>query len=148
MSLRTTLLEALKQAMKNKDTKQVSVLRLLLSDIKKQEIDAKKELTDADIQKIIATSVKRLKDAMADFGKGGRQDLVDDAQYEVDVLTVYLPAQLSDDEVRAIVTQVAADLGASSSDMGKVMGAVMAKVQGQADGRRVREMVSSVLAQE
>lgn len=148
MSLRTTLLEALKQAMKNKDTKQVSVLRLLLSDIKKQEIDAKKELTDADIQKIIATSVKRLKDAMADFGKGDRQDLVDDAQYEVDVLTVYLPAQLSDDEVRAIVTQVAADLGASSSDMGKVMGAVMAKVQGQADGRRVREMVSSVLAQE
>jgi uncharacterized protein len=146
MSLRTELLEATKQAMKDRDTKKVSVLRLLMSEIKKTEIDGQAELDDVAIQKIVSQQVKRTKDAMKDFLSGGRQDLVDNAQVEIDILKTYMPDQLSDFDIEQIVLKTIETVGASGQgDMGKVMGMAMKEIKGRAEGTKVREIVTVAL---
>ena len=89
---------------------------------------------------------KRRKDAIEEFREGGRQDLVDKTQAEIDVLMKYLPAQLSEDEVKALVKEAVEKTGAKTQkDMGKVMGALMPKVKGRADGKMVNQLVRSML---
>lgn len=133
-------------AMKAKDASRLAVLRNALSAIKNAQIDAQKPLTDAEIQGVVATMVKQLKDAMKDFDAGGRADLVEQNRQEIAVLEQYLPAQMSDDELLGIVEQVLADTGAKTpADIGRVMGSAMAAVAGKADGNRVKEMVMARL---
>ncbi len=143
MTLQQQLMEDMKNAMKAKDMVKLNVIRFLRAEIKNYEIDHG-EQDDQGVQKIIATQVKQAKDAQAEFAKGGRQDLVDEEAAKIQVLESYLPAQLSDDELDAIVTQVVSE--SEEQNMGKLISAVMAKVQGQADGARVAAMVKQHLA--
>ena len=143
MSLRQQLQGELKTAMKERQEDRLSTLRMLWSQIRNSEIDKKHELDDSEILEVIGRSVKQLKDSINDFNTGGRTDLVAKTQTEVDLLQTYLPAQLSDDELRAIVTKVLSEN--SLTDAGKAMGAVMKEVKGKADGNRVRQMVSEII---
>lgn len=146
MSVKQQLMDAQKEAMKAKDKARLSTIRMTLSAIKNEEINNGVELDDTGVQAVIAKQVKQLNDSAAEFEKGGRSDMAADAKKEVEILAVYLPAQLDDDALKAIVQEVITDVGATSpSDMGKVMGPVMEKVQGQADGKRVKDMVQQLL---
>lgn len=146
MSLKEQIMEAQKQAMKEKNAEVLSTIRMLTSAIKNEEIDSRTELTDEQVQQVVARQVKQLNDSIVDFQKGGREDLVTQAAKEVQLLTTFLPEQLSDAELQLIVKEVIEAAGATSAqDVGKVMGTVMQKVKGKADGQRVRAMVSTLL---
>ncbi len=143
MSLQQQLLDDMKTAMKAKDTVKLGVVRFLRSEIKNYEIDHG-EQDDAGVQQIIAREVKKMKDAMADFAKAGREDLVEEEEQKVVVMESYLPAQMSDEELEKIVKEVIDS--AEDKNMGKMIGAVKAKVEGQADGGRIAGMVKKLLA--
>lgn len=143
MSIRQQLQDELKIAMKERQEDRLSTLRMLWSQIRNSEIDKKHELTDDEILEVVGRSVKQLKDSINDFNTGGRTDLVAKTQAEVDLLQTYLPAQLSDEELRAIVIKVLSEN--NLTDAGKAMGAVMKEVKGKADGNRVRQMVGEII---
>ncbi len=147
MSLKERLTEDFKTAMKSKDEIAKNTINLARAAIKQVEVDTRKDLTDEEIIPIIAKQVKMRKDALADFEKGGRTDLIDAYNKEIEVLEVYLPAQLSEDEIKKVVTETAAELGidGGKQNMGKLMGPVMAKVKGQADGGAVKKIVREFL---
>lgn len=145
MSIKQTLQDAQKEAMKAKDSESLSTIRQVLSAIKNEEISSGGELKDEQIQTVIARQVKQLKDALKDFEAAGRDDLAGQNKKEIALLEGYLPAQLSDEELETIVKETIAQTGATGpQDLGKVMGAVMGKVKGQADGNRVREMATKL----
>lgn len=149
MSLKEQLTEDMKQAMKAKEEGKIrlSVIRMVRSAIRQVEIDDKKELGDADIQAIISKEVKMRRDSIGEFSKGGRLDLVEQMEAEIAVLMPYLPAQLTEDEVRALVAEAVAETGAASpKEMGKVMAVLMPKVQGKADGKLVNSLVREALS--
>ena len=143
MSIRQQLQDELKTAMKERQEDRLSTLRMLWSQIRNSEIDKKHELDDSEILEVIGRSVKQLKDSINDFNTGGRTDLVAKTQTEVDLLQTYLPAQLSDEELRTIVAKVLSEN--NLTDAGKAMGAVMKEVKGKADGNRVRQMVGEII---
>ena len=147
MSLKERLTEDFKTAMKSKDEIAKNTINLARAAIKQVEVDTRKDLTDEEIIPIIAKQVKMRKDALADFEKGGRTDLIDAYNKEIEVLEVYLPAQLPEDEIKKVVTETAAELGieGGKQNMGKLMGPVMAKVKGQADGGAVKKIVMEFL---
>ncbi len=144
MSLKTQLTEDMKQAMRDRNSAKLNTIRYMMSEIKNWEID-NGEQDDAGVQQLIAKQIKQMKDAISEFEKGGRQDLVDEESGKVKFLEVYLPAQLSDDELKAIVTEVIAVTEPKS--MGPVMQAVRAKVGDRADGGRVSACVKAALNQ-
>ncbi|MEK7619618.1 MAG: GatB/YqeY domain-containing protein [Patescibacteria group bacterium] len=147
MSLAEKITENMKAAMKAKDSATLSTLRLLLSAMKNKKIDVQHELSDAEVQDVVKTQVKQLKDSIESFKAGGREDLAVSVQVEIGVLEQYLPTQMSDEELARIVKEVVEKSGATSkADMGKVMGAAMAAVAGRADGSRVKDIVGSLLA--
>ncbi len=149
MSLKSQLMDDMKAAMKAKEAgkQKLSVIRMVRSAIRQTEIDGKKELNDNDIIALISKEVKMRKDSVEEFQKGGRQDLVDQTEAEIAVLMPYLPKQLSEDEVRELVKEAIASTGASTvKDMGKVMGVLMPKVKGRADGKMVNTIVKELLA--
>ncbi len=149
MSLKAQLMEDMKAAMKAKEAgkQKLAVIRMVRSAIRQTEIDGKKELDDNDVIALISKEVKMRRDSIEEFKKGGRQDLVDQTEAEIAVLMPYLPQQLSEDEVRALVKEAIAATGASTpKDMGKVMGKLMPKVKGRADGKMVNTIVRELLA--
>lgn len=146
MSLREQIQQDQKEAMKARDEMKTSSLRMLWAAVKNAEIEKKEELTNEEIQAIITRQVKQLKDALKDFTAGGRMDLAGQNEKEISLLSSYLPEQMSDEDLKKIVQSTIEKVSASSpADIGKVMGAVMQEVKGQADGNRVREVVSSLL---
>lgn len=148
MGLNERLTEEMKAAMKAGPAGKVRLetIRFLRAAMKNAEIDKKSPLTDEDILGIVTKQVKQLKDSIVEFQKGNRQDLVDKAQAEIDVLSVYLPQQLTEDEVRELVRQVIAETNAQGpKDMGKVMGPLVARTKGRADGKMVQQMVKELL---
>lgn len=146
MSLKEKLAEDLKQAMKNKDQLRKNVITMIRADVKQTEVDKRVELNDSDIIDIISKQAKQRRDALAEFEKGGRSDLMEQAQQEIDVLLTYLPEQLSEEEIVKIVGEAISEIGAGSmKDMGKVMAAVLPKVKGKADGKLVNEAVKRLL---
>ncbi len=146
MSLKEKLAEDLKQAMKNKDQLRKNVITMIRADVKQTEVDKRVELNDSDIIDIISKQAKQRRDALAEFEKGGRSDLMEQAQQEIDVLLTYLPEQLSEEEIVKIVGETISEIGAGSmKDMGKVMAAVLPKVKGKADGKLVNEAVKRLL---
>ncbi len=134
-------------AMKAKEPEKVMVYRNINAAIKNKMIDHEgDEFTDEDGQKVIASLAKQLKDANKDFASGGRDDLVEQNNKEIAIMEVYLPEQMSDEELHKIVIETVAQAGTvTKTDMGKLMGAVMEKVQGKADGNRVKEAVLAQL---
>ena len=146
-ALKDRLKNDLKEAMKSKDTFKRDVVRFLMSAIKQVEVDERRELSDEDIQRIIQKSVKQREDAAAQYKEGGREDLFEKEMKEAEILKSYLPKQLSDEELRAIIEETIKEVGASSmKDMGKIMGAVIKKTVGQADGKRINAIVKELLS--
>lgn len=136
----------LKLAMKSKDALLKSVIIMLKADIKQIEVDKRVELSDDEVIDIIAKQIKAKQSAMEDFKTGDREDLVEEAQNEINLLKKYLPEQLSEDELTTIIKEVVAEVAATSmKDMGKVMGLVNPKVKGKADGKTVSTIVKSLL---
>lgn len=143
MPLKAQLTEDMKNAMRAKDAYKLGVIRFMISDIRNFEID-NGEQDDAGVEKLIAKQVKQMKDAITEFEKGGRNDLVEEEQGKVAILEAYLPKQLSDDELKTIVDGVVSQQ-AGNTNMGQIMGLVMKEVAGRADGGRVSAMVKQAL---
>ncbi|PHQ64937.1 MAG: glutamyl-tRNA amidotransferase [Sulfurimonas sp.] len=147
MTLRETINQHVKDAMKAKETKKRDALRLLTSAFKQIEVDERKELNDDDVIKIIQTQVKRRNDSASQFKDAGRDDLMQIELDEIAIYTPYLPAQLSDDELRSALNDIISKVGASTmKDMGKVMGMASKALAGKADGKRINECVKELLA--
>lgn len=147
MDLKTTINNDLKEAMKAKDTVKLGALRMLSAEIKKREIDKRSNLDDGEVQKAISTMLKQRQDSIEAFVKGNRPDLAEKEKLEVDILSVYLPQQLSDAELEKLVVEAIQETGAQGpNDIGKVMKAVIAKAAGRADGKRVNELARTQLA--
>lgn len=146
MTLRETINQDIKDAMKAKESKKRDALRLLTSAFKQIEVDERKVLSDDDVIKIIQTQVKRRNDAASQFKDASRDDLMQIELDEIAIYTPYLPAQLSDEELSTALSQIISKIGASSiKDMGKVMGAASKELAGKADGKRISNCVKSLL---
>ena len=147
MSLKGTIADDMKTAMKAGDKDRLKVVRLILAAIKQVEVDTRSELDDAAVLGVLEKMVKQRRDSVEQYTKGGRSDLADIETAEMAVLEAYLPEQLGDAEIDAIVDEVIRETGADSiRDMGKVMGAIKAKVAGQADMGVVGGKVKARLA--
>ena len=146
MSMKERLMEDLKYSMKNKDTIRKNTITMIRAAIKQKEVDDKVELDDDGIIEIISKQLKEKKNAIEDFKKGQRQDLVEQTEKEMEILLEYLPKQLSEDEIREIVADTIKEVNATSmKDMGLVMKSVMPKVKGRADGNTVNKIVREIL---
>ncbi len=149
MSLKEKIIADLKEAMKAGDAKKRDTLRLLDSAIKNTEIEKKKRetgLNDEEIIEVIARGIKQRKDSVAQYEAGGRPELAENEKAEIEILSVYMPAQLSEEEIRKIVKEIISASGVNSkSEMGKVMGQAMGKLKGQADGNVVKKIVEEEL---
>ncbi|MFK7693449.1 GatB/YqeY domain-containing protein [Paenibacillus sp. HJGM_3] len=147
MSLSERLNEDMKQSMRNQDKFKLSVIRMVRSAIKNVEIDMKRTLDDNEVLDILSREVKQRKDSLQEFQKAGREDLVDNLKQEIDIITAYLPQQLTEEEINVIVQQTIQETGASSkAEIGKVMAALMPKVKGRADGKLVNQAVQKLLS--
>jgi uncharacterized protein YqeY len=147
MSLKDQITEDMKTAMRAKDSERLGTIRLLQAAMKQKEVDERITLDDAAVVAIVDKLIKQRKDSIAAFEGAGRQDLADKEKAEMAVLQVYLPARLSAEEVTAEVKAIVAELGAKGpGDMGKVMGAVKAKLAGKADMAEVSAAVKAALA--
>lgn len=146
MGIKSQLEQALKDAMRANDAVRKSTLRVALTAIKEAEIQKRGELEDPAILAILQKEVRSRHEALAEAETAKRQDLIDNAMAEIKVLEEYLPKGLSDQELEEIVQAAIAEVGASTpADMGKVMKAVLPKVQGRADGGQVSQLVRSKL---
>ncbi|ANE47314.1 aspartyl-tRNA amidotransferase [Paenibacillus swuensis] len=146
MSLSERLNGDMKQAMRDQDKFKLSVIRMIRSNIKNQEIDLKRDLNDDEVLDILAREIKQRKDSLQEFDKAGREDLATQVKAEIEIIGQYLPQQLTEEEITAIVQQTIQEVGASSkADMGKVMSALMPKTKGRADGKLVNQAVQQFL---
>lgn len=146
MSLLGKLNDDMKQAMKDKDKLKLSVIRMVKSSIKNEEINQGKELTEDQVLTLLNRELKQRRDSLQEFEKAGRDDLAEQNRAEIEVLLQYLPKQLDEAEIRQIVEETIAQVGAASKkDLGKVMGALMPKVKGKADGNLVNKIVQELL---
>lgn len=148
MSLMERLTEDMKAAMKEKESgkKKLSVIRMVRSSIKNVEIEKKRELTEEELLEVLSREVKKRKDALEEYVKVGRQDIADGLKEEIDVLMTYLPEQMSEEEIREIVTRVVEEIKpAGPKDMGKVMAKLMPMVKGKADGKLVNNIVKEMI---
>jgi uncharacterized protein YqeY len=146
MPLREQLNEDMKSAMKARETDKLGAIRLLLAAVKQREVDERITLDDAAVIAVIEKMIKQRKDSISQFEKAARQDLADKEKFEIGVLEAYMPKQLSDAEVDAIVAQAVAESGAKSpADMGKVMAIVKPRLAGKADMGKVSALVKGKL---
>ncbi len=147
MTLNERLMADLKESMKNKDSIRKSVITMIRAAIKQKEVDERVELTEDDILYIISKQQKQRKDALAEFEKAQREDLIEQTKQEIEIIASYLPKQLTDEELEIIVRDAIQELNATSmKDMGKIMGKVNEVAKGRADGKRINEMVKKLLA--
>ena len=147
MSLKVRISDEVKAAMRSGDARRRDALRLLLAALKQREVDERKDLADADVVATIEKLIKQRRESIAQFEKGGRLDLVQNEQFELDLLQKYMPQALSDAEVEAAVAEAIAAAGAKApSDMGKVMGVLKGKLAGRADMSKVSTLVKAKLA--
>lgn len=147
MSLKSKITEDMKAAMKAKEAQRLSAIRLLLAAIKQREVDERKDLTEGEIAAVIEKMIKQRRDSISQFQAANRQDLVDVETFELNLLSAYLPKQLSDAEIAAEVAAALAQTGAKGApDMGKVMGVLKSKLAGRADLAKVSAMVKAKLA--
>ena len=147
MSLKDQLNESMKTAMKARDTLRLSAVRMILSMVKNREIDQKKELNDQDVIEVISTLAKQRRESIRMYGEGNRPDLVEKEEAELEVLLGFLPAQLSNTEIEALVDRIISETGAlGARDMGRVMKALTPLTAGKADGKTVSDTVKQKLA--
>ncbi|MCG0238761.1 MAG: GatB/YqeY domain-containing protein [Firmicutes bacterium] len=150
MSLKQRLQEEMKVALRAREEGRLRLdtLRLVLAAIRNAEIERRRELTDPEVVEVIAREVRQREEALAEFERGQRPDLVEKTRAEIAVLREYLPEPLSEAEIRDLARQAIAQVGATGPrDMGKVMQALMPKVKGRADGRLVSQVVRELLGE-
>lgn len=146
MSLKETLLQDMKEAMKEKDTIRKNTVQLIRSGILQIEKDQKIELDDEGVLDVIAKELKKRRDSLPEFEKSGRMDLIENLNKEIEILLGYLPEQLSESDIQKIVDETINEVGATTmKDMGKVMAAVTPKVKGRADNKIVSSYVKEKL---
>ncbi len=147
MALREQLNEDIKTAMKAREAEKLGALRLLLAGVKQREVDERITLDDAGVIAVIEKMIKQRKDSISQYEKAARQDLAEKEKFEISILQAYLPQQLSQAEVDAIIADAVASTGAkSAADMGKVMGVVKPRLAGKADMGKVSSLVKAKLA--
>lgn len=148
-NMRETILEDLKQAMKSQEKDLLTVIRMVKGAIQMEELKVKHPLNDEEVITIISREIKTRKESMIEFEKGGRKDLVEKTQSEIDILNRYMPEQLSENEVDQLMEEIFIQLKpAQPSDMGKIMAALTPKLKGKADmslvSKKVKEKLSSI----
>ncbi|GGB29032.1 hypothetical protein GCM10011409_02920 [Lentibacillus populi] len=148
MSLLEQLNQDMKQAMKQKDKEKLSVIRMVKASLQNETIKlGKDQLSEDEELTILSRELKQRNDSLQEFKSAGRDDLVEKNQTEINILQQYMPTQLSDDELEAIVQSTIQEVNATSkSEMGKVMSAIMPKVKGKADGSKVNKLVQKHLS--
>ncbi len=147
MSLKEKITEDMKNAMRAGEKERLATIRMILAAIKQREVDERIQLDDTQVVAAVEKMIKQRKEAIAQFETGGRADLVAKESAEIALLQVYLPAQLSDAEVDALIAAAIASTGATTlKDMGKVMGVVKAQVQGKADMGQVSARIKQKLS--
>ncbi|MDK6078343.1 MULTISPECIES: GatB/YqeY domain-containing protein [Massilia] len=147
MSLKAQLTEDMKAAMRAKESARLATVRLILAEIKRKEVDEQIELDDTQTLAIVEKMIKQRKDSITQFEAGGRADLADIEKAELAILSTYMPAGLSDEEIAAEVAAAVASLGAAGpQDMGKVMGVLKPKLAGRADMTVVSGLVKKALS--
>lgn len=148
MSLLERLNNDMKQAMKNKEKDKLSVIRMIKATMQNEAIKlGKQELSEEEELTVLSREMKQRKDSLHEFDKAGRSDLVEKLQQEISVVELYMPKQLSEEEIADIVKQAIVEVDATSkADMGKVMAALMPKVKGKADGSLVNKLVQQHLS--
>ncbi len=147
MSIKETLMNDLKTAMKDKDTIRKNTVTMIRSAILQFEKDNLTELDEDGVMEIIAKELKKRRDVLPEYEKSGRDDLIADINREIEILLAYLPAQLTKEELEVIVTDAIAETGATSmKDMGKIMATVMPKTKGRADGKMINAIVKEKLS--
>ena len=147
MSLKTRIKNDIKDAMRAKNVTKRDTLRNLSAAIKQIEVDERKELTDSEVEAILAKYAKQREDAKAQFKDAGRDDLVAKEEAELEIVYEYLPKPLSDEELKEAVEKIVAKVGATSmKDMGKIMGAVKKEYGSRADGSKVNKIVKEILS--
>ena len=149
MGLKDQIPEDLKNALRNKNTLELSVLRMLQSALKNREIDNKKEkLSDEDVIGVVGAEIKKRRDAVKEFEKVNRADAADQEKAEIEILMKYMPQQMNEDEIRAVATSAIEETNAESmKDIGNVMKVLMPRVKGKADGSVVNKIVREMLDQ-
>ena len=148
MAMKQQIQMDLAQAMKKKDDTKVSVLRMLKASILKFEVSGKEktEATDEDILGLVNKEIKQRKDSAEQFKEGNRFEMAEKEEKEMEILIAYMPPQMSEEEIKKIAQEVIDETGAKSKqDIGRVMGALMPKVKGQADGAVVNKVVAELL---
>ena len=146
MTLKETLSEDMKSAMRAKDSEKLATIRLINAAIKQREVDERIELGDDQVLSVIEKMIKQRKDSITQLEAGGRQDLADKEKAEITVLAAYMPAQMSEAEVQAEVATAVTQVGASGpQDMGKVMAVLKPKLAGRADMTAVSALVKAAL---
>ncbi|MCT7587051.1 GatB/YqeY domain-containing protein [Aliarcobacter butzleri] len=146
MSLKEQLNEDLKTAMREKNVVKRDSIRAINTMIKQIEVDERRVLDDAEVIKLIQRGIKQREEAIAQYSAASRDDLVQKEQEQVDVFMLYLPKQLTNEELEAGMKEVISEVGATTiKDMGKVMGVASKKFAGVADGKRINEMVKKLL---
>jgi len=147
MSLKAQLTEDMKNAMRAKETAKLNTIRLIIAEVKRKEVDEQIELSDEQTVAVVEKMIKQRKDSISQFEAGGRADLAEIEKAELAVLSVYMPAGLSDEEVAAeVAAAVAASGAAGPQDMGKVMGVLKPKLAGRADMTVVSALVKKALS--
>ncbi len=145
--LKLQINEAMKAAMRAKDGRRLGVIRLILAAVKQREVDERITLDDAQVLEALSKMLKQRRESITQYVAGARQDLADVEQYEVGVIQEFMPAQLGEQEVAAIVDEAIAATGAASvKDMGKVMGVVKSRLQGRADMGQVSAVIKARLS--
>lgn len=146
MSILEQLVEDQKTAMRAKNKLRLGVIRYLRSELKNAEIAKKQPLTREEVVEVIQREIKRRKEVLTEYEKAQRPELLAELKEEISILTAYLPPQLSEEEIKNIAQEIIDDLGASSKkDFGKVMGALMPRVKGSAEGSLVKKIVEELL---
>ena len=147
MSLKEQLMDDLKAAMKDKDTVRKNAVQMVRASVLQVEKDNKITLDDEGVIEVVAKEVKKRKDVLPEYEKSGRQDLIDELTREIEVLMVYLPQQMSEEEIEALVIDAIAQTEAKSmKDIGKVMAVIMPKTKGKADGKVINNFVKKHLS--
>lgn len=145
--IRARLVEDMKTSMKNKDKNRLSTIRMALAAFKQKEVDERVEVTEDDVISILTKMIKQRKDSAEQFRRAGREELAQKELDEIEILQIYLPKPLSEDEIIEIIQRAILEVGASSvKDMGKIMSAIKAELNGRADMGKVGSMIKSQLS--
>ncbi|MDT2865013.1 GatB/YqeY domain-containing protein [Vagococcus carniphilus] len=147
MSLLETLNDDIKVAMKSKDKEALAILRMIKTSIQNEQINKGEDLSPEEELTLVSREMKQRKESLSEFEKAGRSDLIEQANFGISIVARYLPEQLSDEELKSIIAEAIASVDATSmKDFGKVMGVVMPKTKGKADGQKINTLVKELIS--